>query len=120
MKHDATQTTEPGGSPLVRQVRPQPTGKWCTYCRKHDHNDDECYCTRALPASWVPTPAMSMEIFREATAAAARDRAQHMEASLRSLMQALDAGSSLDVAAAMANADELLGPNVRANLDPTA
>lgn len=24
--------------------------KWCTYCRKNDHNDNECWSTR--PADW--------------------------------------------------------------------
>ena len=24
--------------------------KWCNYCRKADHTDDECWCTRAIPA----------------------------------------------------------------------
>lgn len=23
--------------------------KWCSYCRKDDHNDNECWCTRAVP-----------------------------------------------------------------------
>ncbi len=23
--------------------------KWCTYCRKDTHNDNECWCTRAAP-----------------------------------------------------------------------
>jgi hypothetical protein len=24
-------------------------GKWCSQCRKLDHNDDECWSTRAAP-----------------------------------------------------------------------
>lgn len=23
--------------------------KWCTYCRKADHSDAECWCTRVAP-----------------------------------------------------------------------
>jgi hypothetical protein len=32
---------------------PQPS-PWCSYCRKHDHNDSECWSTR--PADWKETP----------------------------------------------------------------
>lgn len=41
--------------------------KWCSYCRKTDHDDSECSCTR--PADWKPS-ASSMygvtELTREA------------------------------------------------------
>lgn len=31
-------------------IAPIETNKWCSHCRKHDHNDDECWCTRAVTA----------------------------------------------------------------------
>lgn len=27
--------------------------KWCSYCRKDDHNDSECWSTRAMPTGAV-------------------------------------------------------------------
>lgn len=35
------------------------TNKWCSYCEKHDHNDDECRCTRASP----PPPEPPLPIY---------------------------------------------------------
>lgn len=34
--------------------------KWCTYCRKYDHNDSECWSTR--PANWHPTQHLGVDI----------------------------------------------------------
>lgn len=31
--------------------------KWCSYCRKSDHSDTECRCTR--PAGWRPGQAVA-------------------------------------------------------------
>jgi hypothetical protein len=33
--------------------------KWCTYCRKDNHSDSECWCTRAVtyaPQPYIPGP----------------------------------------------------------------
>lgn len=32
--------------------------RWCTYCRKDNHNDSECWSTR--PAGWLPGPGCPM------------------------------------------------------------
>jgi hypothetical protein len=33
-----------------RAQTPSDTGLWCSYCRKADHSDAQCWCTR--PADW--------------------------------------------------------------------
>lgn len=34
--------------------------KWCSYCRKSDHDDSECYCTRVVGWEHMrPAPVLS-------------------------------------------------------------
>lgn len=38
-------TVTPSGIYVVEDFKPT---KWCTYCRKDNHSDDECWCTRTV------------------------------------------------------------------------
>jgi hypothetical protein len=49
------------------------THKWCSYCQKHDHDDAECWCTRAAGSRYPLTHAATFPTAEPPAQGAAQD-----------------------------------------------